>query len=98
MTTWNEWSKESGITGTPDANDDAIRMAEWAIMNGDILAWTCARILGIIPELSTSDPTAPSLDLQFENGTSVAYERVHLATSADGIINQSPDHRDADEE
>jgi hypothetical protein len=46
--TWAGWSKASGITGDPDDNDDAIIMAEWAIMNGHIAAWTCARILHVV--------------------------------------------------
>ena len=38
MVTWDGWSLASGITGSPDTNDDAIQMAEWAIMNGRIAA------------------------------------------------------------
>lgn len=47
---WDEWERISGIHGSPDNSDDAIRMAEWGIQHGMIDHWTCARILGEIQE------------------------------------------------
>ena len=47
---WSEWERISGIHGSPDNTDDAIRMAEWGIQHGMIDHWTCARILGEIQE------------------------------------------------
>lgn len=44
---WDEWERTSGITGSPDNRADSIRMAEWAIQNGMINHWTCARVLKI---------------------------------------------------
>ena len=40
LATWNQWSKESGITGEPMNKTDAVKMATWAIKNGKIKAWT----------------------------------------------------------
>jgi hypothetical protein len=42
---WPEWERVSGIHGSPDNPDDAIRMAEWGIENGMIDHWGCASIL-----------------------------------------------------
>ena len=47
--TWDAWSKASGIQGDPDDINDAIKMGEWATMNGHVSAWTCARILHLVP-------------------------------------------------
>lgn len=46
--TWNGWSKVSGIQGDPMVPDDAIKMATWALGHGLIKNWSCSRILGII--------------------------------------------------
>jgi hypothetical protein len=43
--TWNELSAKSGIRGSPMMPADAIRMADWAISNGYLKRWSCARIL-----------------------------------------------------
>lgn len=40
LDTWNQWSKQSGITGEPMNKTDAVRMAKWAIQNGYIKRWT----------------------------------------------------------
>jgi hypothetical protein len=42
---WPEWERISGITGSPENSEDAIRMAEWGIENGMIDHWGCASIL-----------------------------------------------------
>jgi hypothetical protein len=42
---WPNWERLSGLTGSPDNTDDAIAMAEWAIKNGYLKRWSCARIL-----------------------------------------------------
>ena len=47
---WKNWEKLSSLTGNPDDINDAIHMAEWAIMNGRVSAWSCARILGVVPK------------------------------------------------
>jgi hypothetical protein len=46
--TWNEWSSESGINGDPMESTDAIRMSLWAVQNGKISNWSCAKNLHII--------------------------------------------------
>lgn len=46
--TWNWFSKMSGITGSPLIKEDAIRMTEWAIQNGYLKHWSCAKILGYL--------------------------------------------------
>src|SRR3990167_5897596 len=38
--TWNQWSKDSGITGEPMNKTNAVKMAKWAIENGQIKHWT----------------------------------------------------------
>lgn len=38
--TWNQWSKGSGIIGEPMNKVDAVKMAKWAIENGHIKHWT----------------------------------------------------------
>jgi len=43
--TWEEFSKESGITGSPNNIIDAIRMTDWAIDNRKIGHWSCYWIL-----------------------------------------------------
>ena len=40
LNTWNQWSKQSGITGEPMNKTDAVKMAKWAIENGQIKHWT----------------------------------------------------------
>lgn len=39
--TWDDFSKKSGIVGDPMIPKDSIKMAEWAIMNGYGTRWTC---------------------------------------------------------
>lgn len=46
--TWNEWSKSSGITGDPMNPNDAIKMYYWAASHGFLNHWACAKILGIL--------------------------------------------------
>ena len=43
--TWDDFSKESGIKGSPNNVSDAIRMTDWAIDNGKIGHWSCYWIL-----------------------------------------------------
>jgi len=43
--TWAAFSNASGIKGSPIDPTASIRMADWAISNGLISHWTCARIL-----------------------------------------------------
>lgn len=47
--TWELFSKASGITGSPLYPADAIHMADWAISHGLLDHWTCAHILRLIP-------------------------------------------------
>lgn len=42
--TWEDFSKASGIAGSPMNPADAIRMADWAISHGYGPRWTCWRI------------------------------------------------------
>lgn len=46
--TWNQMSRESGITGSPLIADDARRMADWAIDHNRGPAWTCWGLLGLV--------------------------------------------------
>lgn len=45
---WSDMSAASGITGSPDNSEDAVRMAEYAVENGYLNRWSCARILKIV--------------------------------------------------
>lgn len=45
--TWNWWSRESGIEGDPMNEKDAIKMANWAVANGYGFHWTCFHLLGL---------------------------------------------------
>ncbi len=45
--TWDGWSEQSGIEGDPMVREDAIRMAEWAIKNGLLSHWSCARKINL---------------------------------------------------
>ena len=47
---WGELSKASGITGGPDNPEGAVPMAEYAVENGYLDRWSCARILHIVLE------------------------------------------------
>lgn len=46
--TWQAFSKASGIAGSPLIPADAIRMADWAIDHGLLDHWSCARIVGLL--------------------------------------------------
>ena len=48
--TWEFFSKASGITGSPIMPADAVRMADWAISRGLIGHWTCAHLTGLTPQ------------------------------------------------
>lgn len=41
--TWDMWSKESGIIGNPMNRKNAIEMTRWALLNGKIKSWGCAK-------------------------------------------------------
>lgn len=43
--TWDEWSKKSGIKGNPMNPDEAVIMADWALDNGLLSNWSCAKIM-----------------------------------------------------
>lgn len=43
--TWELFSKASGITGSPMIPEDAIRLTDWAINHGLINHWSCYGIL-----------------------------------------------------
>jgi hypothetical protein len=47
--TWHDFSRSSGITGSPMKPIDAIRMADWAISHGLGPRWTCWRNLNLTP-------------------------------------------------
>lgn len=46
--TWEDWSRASGMTGSPDNINDSITMAEWAIEHGLLDHWTCSFLTGVI--------------------------------------------------
>jgi hypothetical protein len=46
--TWQAFSKASGITGSPLIPADAIRMTDWAIDHGLLGHWSCAHILHLV--------------------------------------------------
>lgn len=45
--TWALWSQKSGIAGSPMNPADAMLMADWALQNGNLGAWTCSRLTGL---------------------------------------------------
>lgn len=47
--TWEDFSKASGIAGSPKDPADAIRMTDWAISHGLGFHWTCWRIEKLSP-------------------------------------------------
>jgi len=47
--TWEDFSQESGITGSPKDPADAIRMTDWAISHGLGPHWTCWRLRKLSP-------------------------------------------------
>jgi hypothetical protein len=47
--TWEDFSKASGIAGSPMNPTDAIRMADWAISHGYGSRWTCWRLQKLSP-------------------------------------------------
>ena len=47
--TWEDFSRASGITGSPRDPADAIRMTDWAISHGLGPRWTCWQLLGLSP-------------------------------------------------
>ena len=49
MDTWRAWARASGIVGHPMVEQDAIRLANWAVGQPGLLRhWTCAKILGMV--------------------------------------------------
>lgn len=42
--TWGEWSRKSGIKGSPLIPEDAIKMADWALDHGLARHWSCAHV------------------------------------------------------
>ncbi len=55
----SDMSMASGITGKPDNSTDAVQMAEYAVENGYLNRWSCARLVKLLP----GDPSS------FENVT-----------------------------
>ena len=53
--TWNGWSKASGIKGSPMVREDAMRMADWAIDRGLLYHWSCAKKLGLLKKKDLAD-------------------------------------------
>lgn len=47
--TWEDFSRASGITGSPRNPVEAIRMTDWAISHGLGPRWTCWRQQGLSP-------------------------------------------------
>ena len=47
--TWEDFSRASGITGSPKNPADAIRMTDWAISHGLGPHWTCWRLQKLSP-------------------------------------------------
>jgi hypothetical protein len=46
--TWAQFKASSGIEGTPMNPTTAINVGLWAVENGYLAKWSCARILEII--------------------------------------------------
>ena len=46
--TWKRWSSESGVIGDPMNATDTVAQSLWALQNGKIGEWTCARLEKII--------------------------------------------------
>lgn len=46
--TWAQFDASSGITGSPMDAVTALRMGLWAVENGYLSKWSCAKILKII--------------------------------------------------
>jgi hypothetical protein len=49
--TWEDFSRASGITGSPKNPADAIRMTDWAISHGLGPHWTCWQLQKLSPSL-----------------------------------------------
>ena len=49
--TWEDFSRASGITGSPKSPADAIRMTDWAISHGLGPHWTCWQLQRLSPGL-----------------------------------------------
>jgi hypothetical protein len=49
--TWEDFSRASGITGSPKNPTDAIRMTDWAISHGLGPHWGCWRLQNLSPGL-----------------------------------------------
>jgi hypothetical protein len=47
--TWEDFSRASGITGSPKNPADAIRMTDWAISHGLGPRWACWRLQNLSP-------------------------------------------------
>jgi hypothetical protein len=47
--TWEDFSRASGLSGSPRNPAEAIRMTDWAISHGLGPRWTCWRQEGLIP-------------------------------------------------
>jgi hypothetical protein len=47
--TWEDFSRASGITGSPRNPADAIRMTDWAIAHGFGPRWACWRLQNLSP-------------------------------------------------
>jgi hypothetical protein len=47
--TWEDFSRASGITGSPNNPADAIRMTDWAISHGLGPRWACWRLKNLSP-------------------------------------------------
>jgi hypothetical protein len=46
--TWADFSRVSGLSGSPINPPDAIRLRDWAIDHGFLGRWTCAKILHLV--------------------------------------------------
>jgi hypothetical protein len=47
--TWQDFSKESGIIGDPMDKIDVVGMALWGVEHGLIERWSCSKLEGLIP-------------------------------------------------
>ena len=47
--TWEDFSRASGIAGSPKNPPDAIRMTDWAISRGLGAHWACWRLQNLSP-------------------------------------------------
>jgi hypothetical protein len=46
--TWQDFEEQSGLSGDPMSPTSTVPMMFWAVENGKLCGWICAKILGIV--------------------------------------------------